>query len=77
MDHDPAPDQGPGRERFKTFFTGMRATFPAMKVEAHTMVSEGDKVAFATLTGTHERDFLGISATGNPIDVRACRSAGS
>lgn len=71
VDNDPAPGQGAGPEGFKTFFTGMRTAFPDMEVEPQTMVSEGDKVAFAyTLTGTHQGEFLGVAATGKPIEVR-------
>ena len=71
VDHDPAPGQGSGPEGFRTFFTGLRAAFPDMKVEPQTMVSENDKVAFAyTLTGTHQGDFLGVTATGKSIEVR-------
>ena len=71
VDNDPAPDQGPGPEGFKTFFTAMRTAFPDMKVEPQTMVAEGDQVAFAyTLTGTHNGDFNGIAPTGKAIEVR-------
>lgn len=71
VDNDPAPDQGPGPEGFKTFFTGMRAAFPDLKVEPRTMVADGDQVAFAyTITGTHDGDFNGVPATGKAIEVR-------
>jgi steroid delta-isomerase-like uncharacterized protein len=71
VDNDPAPDQGPGPEGFKTFFTAMRTAFPDLKVEPQTMVAEGDQVAFAyTITGTHKGDFNGIAPTGKPIEVR-------
>lgn len=71
IDNDPAPDQGPGPEGFKTFFTGMRAAFPDLKVEPQTLVAEGDQVAFAyEVTGTHKGDFNGVAATGKPIKVR-------
>ena len=71
VDNDPAPGQGAGPEGFKTFFTGMRAAFPDMKVEPQTMVCEGETVAFAyTLTGTHQGEFLGVPATGKSIKVR-------
>lgn len=71
IDNDPAPGQGPGPEGFKTFFTGMREAFPDMKVKPQTMVSEGDTVAFAyTLTGTHQGDFMGVPATGKPVEIR-------
>ena len=71
VDNDPAPDQGPGPEGFKAFFTEMRTAFPDLKVEPQTMLSEGDQVAFAyTLTGTHDGEFMGVAATGKPIKVR-------
>ncbi len=71
VDNDPAPGQGAGPEGFKAFFTDMRSAFPDLKVEPQTMVSEGDKVAFAyTLTGTHDGEFMGIAATGKPIEIR-------
>ncbi len=71
VDNDPAPDQGPGPEGFKTFFTAMRTAFPDLKVEPQTMVAEGDQVAFAyTITGTHQGDFNGIAATDKAIKVR-------
>ena len=71
VDNDPAPDQGPGPEGFKTFFTGMRVAFPDLKVEPQTVVAEGDQVAFAyEITGTHKGDFNGLAATGKPIKVR-------
>lgn len=71
VDNDPAPGQGAGPEGFKAFFTDMRSAFPDMKVEPQTMVSEGDKVAFAyTLTATHDGEFMGIAATGKPIEIR-------
>lgn len=71
IDHDPAPEQRSGPEGYRTFFTGLRTAFPDMEVEPQTMVSEGDKVAFAyTLTGTHQGDFHGVSATGKSIEVR-------
>ncbi|WP_428151496.1 ester cyclase [Brevundimonas sp.] len=71
VDNDPAPDQGPGPEGFKTFFTGMRAAFPDLKVEPQTLVAQGDQVAFAyEITGTHKGDFNGVAATGKPIKVR-------
>ncbi|WP_426038024.1 ester cyclase [Brevundimonas sp. DC300-4] len=71
VDNDPAPDQGTGPEGFKTFFTGMRAAFPDLKVEPRTLVADGDQVAFAyEITGTHKGVFSGVTATGKPIKVR-------
>lgn len=71
LDHDPAPDQGPGREGFRSFFHGLTSGFPDAHIEAVHMVADDDNVAFAyTLTGTHQGEFEGIAATGKRIEVR-------
>ena len=71
VDHDPAPDQGPGREGFKQFFDALTGAFPDAHIEPEQMVADGDNVAVAyTLTGTHEGDFNGVEPTGKKIDVR-------
>ena len=55
VDHDPAPDQGPGPEGYRTFFSAMTKAFPDMKVGLETMVADEDSIGFAyTLTGTHQ-----------------------
>lgn len=70
-DHDPAPDQGSGREGFKDFFTTLLAAFPDAHIEAEHLVADDDNVAVAyTLTGTHEGEFNGVAPTGNKIEVR-------
>jgi steroid delta-isomerase-like uncharacterized protein len=71
VDHDPAPDQGPGPQGFKDFFTTMRTAFPDLKVAPETVVANDDHVSLAyTLTGTHQGDFNGIAPTGRAIEVR-------
>lgn len=71
VDHDPAPNQGPGREGFKTFFTELTAAFPDAHIEPEHMVADDENIAIAyTLTGTHEGDFNGIPATRKKIEVR-------
>jgi len=71
VDHDPAPDQGPGPQGFKDFFTTMRTAFPDLKVASETVVANDDHVSLAyTLTGTHQGDFNGIAPTGRAIEVR-------
>lgn len=78
VDNDPAPDQGPGPEGFKTFFTAMRTAFPDMKVEPQTMVTEGDQVAFAyTLTGTHKGTSTASPRPENRLRCAGCRSVAS
>jgi len=71
VDHDPAPDQGPGVQGFIDFFTGFRSAFPDLHVEVEHLVADEESVAFAyTVTGTHQGDFLGVPPTGRPIKAR-------
>jgi steroid delta-isomerase-like uncharacterized protein len=71
VDHDPAPDQGPGREGFREFFTTLATAFPDAHIEAEQLVADDDHVCIAyTLTGTHEGEFHGVPPAGNEIEVR-------
>lgn len=71
VDHDPAPDQGPGPQGYIDFFSMMRNAFPDMQVEVEHLVADEDNVAFAyTLTGTHKGDFMGVAATNESVKVR-------
>ena len=76
IDHDPAPDQGPGPEGFISFFTMMRTAFPDLKMSPERVVSNPTDVSMAyTITGTHQGDFLGIAATGKQVSVRGVQIA--
>ena len=71
VDHDPAPDQKPGPDGFKDFFGVLLGAFPDLKLTPVTVVSDDEHVCMAyTITGTHQGDFNGIPATGQPISVR-------
>ncbi len=71
VDHDPMPDQKPGPEGFKDFFTMLRTAFPDLKLEPVSVVANDDHVAMAyTITGTHEGEFQGMAATGTRISAR-------
>ncbi len=71
VDHDPAPDQKPGPEGFKDFFGVLLGAFPDLKLTPETVVCDDEHVCMAyTITGTHQGDFEGIPATGQPISVR-------
>jgi len=70
LDHDPAPNQGPGREGFKAFFTELTTAFPDAHIEPAHMVADDDHVCIAyTLTGTHNGDFNGVAPSGKRIEV--------
>jgi steroid delta-isomerase-like uncharacterized protein len=76
VDRDPASDQEPGPEGFIHFFTGFRAAFPDLNISVEKLVADEDNVAIAyTVTGTHQGDFLGISATGRQIKARGMQIA--
>ena len=76
LDHDPAPDQGPGPEGFISFFETFRAAFPDLKVEVEQMVADEDNVSIAyTVTGTHKGDFMGVPATNKAISARGVQIA--
>lgn len=76
VDHDPAPDQGPGVEGFQQFFATMNTAFPDLAVDVDTLVADDEQVAIAyRISGTHQGDFQGIAPTGNHIEVRAAQIA--
>jgi steroid delta-isomerase-like uncharacterized protein len=76
VDHDPAPDQGPGPEGFKQFFSTLRSAFPDLHITPEHVDSTGDDIAVAyTITGTHKGDFLGVAPTGKQISARGMQIA--
>lgn len=79
VDHDPAPDQGPGPEGFRQFFTALTTAFPDAQIEADALVADDEHVAIACrVSGTHRGDFVGVPATGSgPWRPVECRWHGS
>ena len=70
VDHDPAPDQGPGREGFRTFWKTLLTAFPDAHIEPRHLAADDEHVTVAyTLTGTHEGEFQGIAPTGKSIEI--------
>jgi steroid delta-isomerase-like uncharacterized protein len=66
----PFPGQGSGLEGLKDVLRGMRAAFPDLIFSIHEQIAEGDKVASRfEWTGTHTGTFLGVPATGRPVQV--------
>ena len=71
VSHEVPPDYPPGLEGWKQYFTDFREAFPDLHVEIQDTIAEGDKVVVqCLLTGTNEKDFMGIPATGKRIEVR-------
>ncbi|GHA78014.1 ester cyclase [Pontibacter akesuensis] len=76
VDHDPAPEQGPGPQGFIDFFTTFRAAFPDLKVEVDQLVADDENISIAyTVTGTHKGDFMGIAPTNKKISARGVQIA--
>jgi len=68
---DPLPGQQQGREGLKDVLVGMRTAFPDMHWTVSEQICEGDKVVTRfTWTGTHRDTFIGIPATGKPVEVK-------
>jgi steroid delta-isomerase-like uncharacterized protein len=71
VDHDPAPEQSPGREGFREFFRALARAFPDARFDPQYLVADDDHVCVAyTVTGTHRGPFHDIPATGKRIEVR-------
>lgn len=76
VDHDPAPDQGPGAEGFKQFFTTLRAAFPDLTIKPEHVDATDDDIALAyTMSGTHQGNFMGVPATGRHFSARGMQIA--
>ena len=76
VDHDPAPDQGPGRAGFHAFWSTMLAAFPDAHIEPrHEVVDDEHIVVAYTLTGTHDGEFQGIAPTGKKIEINGVQVA--
>ena len=70
VNHDlPAP--APGAEGFKQVVARFRAGFPDLTVIAEETFADGDLVGNrGRFTGTHRGEFMGIPASGQPVDVK-------
>lgn len=76
VDHDPAPDQGPGPQGFIDFFSTMRSAFPDLKVTVDHLVQDETSIAMAyKVHGTHKGNFQGLAPTGKTIEARGVQIA--
>ena len=68
VDHNPAPDQGPGLPGFKQWMAAARASFPDLQGEPAQVIAEVDLVAGrVTWRGTHRGPFAGAAPTAKSV----------
>ncbi|HUG88269.1 MAG TPA: ester cyclase [Actinomycetota bacterium] len=72
VDHNPIPDQAPGREGFKQWMAAVRTSFPDLRGTVEDIVAQGDRVAGrVTWRGTHRGDFMGLRPTNRSVSFSA------
>jgi steroid delta-isomerase-like uncharacterized protein len=70
VEHEEFPGIEPTKAGVKQFFGMFRSAFPDMRMEPHEILVDGDLLCVrATMTGTHEGEFMGIPATGKRAEV--------
>lgn len=72
VDHNPMPDQQPGREGFKQWMRTARSSFPDLQVFGEDVVAEDDRVAGRVrYRGTHAGPLVGVGGTGRRVEFEA------
>jgi steroid delta-isomerase-like uncharacterized protein len=70
VDHNPAPDHEPTLAGFKQKAAFFKALFPDLEEDLQDIIASGDTVATRwVLTGSLQREFMGIPASGQTIRV--------
>jgi steroid delta-isomerase-like uncharacterized protein len=72
VDHNPIPNQAPGRDGFMQWMAAARTAFPDLRGTVEDVVAEGDLVAARTTwEGTHLGEFVGVDPTGTRVSFAA------
>ena len=72
VDHNPIPNQAPGREGFKQWMAAARTAFPDLHGIVDDVIAERDRVAArVTWHGTHGGEFVGVRPTGRRVSFSA------
>jgi steroid delta-isomerase-like uncharacterized protein len=70
VEHEEFAGLPPTREGVKQFVQMWRAAFPDARAEITKLVVDGNDAAiYATWSGTHEADFMGMPATGKRFSI--------
>lgn len=68
VDHDSSMPEAKGPAGVKQLAAMVRASFPDLHFTIEDMIAEKDKVVYRySVRGTHQKDFMGIAATGKQI----------
>lgn len=72
LDHDPTPGVPEGIEGERALFAAVVAGFDGIRHEVEYQARTGDGwvVTAWRMTGRHTGDFLGVPATGRPVDFK-------
>jgi steroid delta-isomerase-like uncharacterized protein len=72
VEHEETPGLAPTKDGVKEFFRMYIAAFPDLRFDAEDVIASGDKVVGRIrATGTNTGAFMGMPATGKPVDVQA------
>jgi len=68
VDHDSSMPEARGPAGVKQLAAMVRASFPDLHFTIEDLIAEGDKVVYRySVGGTHQKDFMGVAATGKQI----------
>jgi steroid delta-isomerase-like uncharacterized protein len=71
VEHEEAPGLAPSKQGALDFFELIFSAFPDLRFEPEDVFVAGDKaVARVRFTGTHKGDFMGVPASGKPVDAQ-------
>lgn len=71
VEHEEIPGLAATKDGMLEYFGLLLSAFPDMQMDVEDLVAEGDKaVARVRATATHQGDFMGVPATGKPVEVQ-------
>ena len=72
VEHEAIPGMDNTRDTPRQLFAMMHAAITDFHVDVHDLLQDGDKVvARVSFVGTHTGDFMGVPASGNPVEIDA------
>jgi len=71
VEHEGTPGLPPTKAGTLDFFRMLLAAFPDMNMAVDDLIADDEKtVARVTTTATHKGEFMGVPATGNPVEMQ-------